>query len=230
MIDFKRRSYNKELLDRDDLLFDDIRKNMQELNIINSRLGGHAITIKGFKEMATTSTVTICEIGCGGGDNLAALYRWGMKHNIKVRCIGIDINNNCIEWAKQSNPIPDSAFIVSDYKSVNFSEKPDIIFCSLFAHHFAEKELRAMMLWMQANSRLGFYINELHRHPIAYYFIKITTKLFSKSYLVKNDAPLSVLRGFKTKEWRSILLDAGIKNFTIHWKWAFRHLVLVKHI
>jgi hypothetical protein len=31
----------------------------------------------------------------------------------------------------------------------------------------------------------GFFTNDLHRHPIAYNFIKYATKLFSKSYLVK---------------------------------------------
>ncbi len=37
------------------------------------------------------------------------------------------------------------------------------------------------------------------RHNTQRYFIKLTTTVFSKSYLVKNDAPLSVLRGFKKK-------------------------------
>ena len=86
-----------------------------------------------------------------------------------------------------------------------------------------------MMQWMAKNAVLGFYINDLHRHPLAYYFIKSATKIFSRSYLVKNDAPLSVLRGFRKKEWREILQNAGIMNYTIKWKWAFRHLVVVKH-
>jgi hypothetical protein len=54
------------------------------------------------------------------------------------------------------------------------------------------------------------------------------TSLFSKSYLVKNDAPLSVKRGFTSDEWRLLLLKAGIENYTITWCWAFRHLIVVK--
>ena len=52
-------------------------------------------------------------------------------------------------------------------------------------------------------------------------------RLFSKSYLVKNDAPLSVLRGFKKNEWKNIFEKAGIKNYSIKWKWAFRYLIVV---
>ena len=38
-MDFSVRSYKKELLDRDDIPFADIRQNMQELDFINAKLG-----------------------------------------------------------------------------------------------------------------------------------------------------------------------------------------------
>jgi len=44
---------------------------------------------------------------------------------------------------------------------------------------------------------------------------------------VKNDAPLSVLRGFKKKEWLEILQRSGATRFSVRNKWAFRHEVIV---
>jgi hypothetical protein len=85
-----------------------------------------------------------------------------------------------------------------------------------------------MLQWMQQNSRVGFFINDLHRHPLAYYSIKWLTRLFSKSYLVKNDAPISVERGFIKKEWENLCAMAGIKPLSIQWQWAFRHLIVYK--
>ena len=79
---------------------------------------------------------------------------------------------------------------------------------------------------MKENASAGFFINDLHRHPLAWYSIKLITTAFSKSYLVKNDAPLSVARGFKINEWRRLMKQAVINNFTIEWKWAFRHLII----
>ena len=81
---------------------------------------------------------------------------------------------------------------------------------------------------MHQNAEKGFFIADLHRHPLAYYSIKLLTGLFSKSYLVKNDAPLSVLRGFSRKEWEALLAQPGIKNYSIRWKWAFRWLIIVE--
>ena len=115
----------------------------------------------------------------------------------------------------------------SDYKKTDFTgHKPDIIFSSLFCHHFTEAELITMLQWMKQHAAIGFFINDLHRHPLAWYSIKWITKFFSKSYLVKNDAPLSVARGFKKNEWQQIFKKAGISNFSIKWKWAFRFLVI----
>ena len=70
-------------------------------------------------------------------------------------------------------------------------------------------------------------INDLERNAFAHYAIKLLTRLFSKSYLVKNDAPLSVLRGFKTHEWKKLIQEAGAKNYTVNYKWAFRHEVII---
>ena len=36
-IDFSKRSYEKELLDRDDIPFDDIERNMRELDFIKAK-------------------------------------------------------------------------------------------------------------------------------------------------------------------------------------------------
>jgi hypothetical protein len=45
--------------------------------------------------------------------------------------------------------------------------------------------------------------------------------------MVKFDAPLSVLRGFSRREWIEILEEAGIKTYSIKWKWAFRWQVII---
>jgi len=228
-MNFSARSHKKELLDRIDIPFEDIERNMYELDIINTYLGGHGITIQGLKQLIDDEKeINICEIGCGGGDNLMAIQKWCMKKNIAVKCTGIDINPDCIRTARLKVSNPQSVFVVSDYKKFIFDKKPDIIFSSLFCHHFSNEELITMLQWMESNSTLGFFINDLHRHFLAYHSIKILTSLFSKSYLVKNDAPLSVLRSFIKKEWEQLMQMAGIESYSIQWKWAFRWLVISK--
>jgi 2-polyprenyl-3-methyl-5-hydroxy-6-metoxy-1,4-benzoquinol methylase len=212
---------------------------MQELNFINTWLGGHAITLSGIATLvktkkadktveASAQAVTICEIGCGGGDNLLAIKRWCEKRKIPVAFIGIDINPHCIEVAAKRF-LSNIQLIAADYKDVELGTPPDIIFSSLFCHHFSDREMIKQLQWMKTNARLGFFINDLHRHKMAYYSIKVLTTLFSKSYLVKHDAPLSVARGFTKEEWFQFFSIAGIPDFSIEWKWAFRWLIVSKN-
>ncbi|MFT3911541.1 MAG: methyltransferase domain-containing protein [Ferruginibacter sp.] len=233
MLSLKLRSYKKELLDNDNIPFADIKQNMKELNTVNTLLGGHAISIDGIKKITgkkDDETLSVCEIGCGGGDNLQAINNWCNKNNIKSNFIGIDIKDSCIEFAKEQYPLLPASWITSDYSTVDLSaKKPAIVFSSLFCHHFKEEELINMMKWMKHNSSKGFFINDLQRNTLAYYLIKWLTRFFSKSYLVKNDAPLSVARGFTKEEWKKIFEAAGITHYTIQWKWAFRYLIVCKH-
>ena len=229
MLDFKNRSAQKELLDQDNIPFEDIKHNMQELNTINTLLGGHAITLDGLKFYLNekNTTLHIVEIGCGGGDNLYVLQQYLKRKNIPFTLTGIDIKQECIDFAKSK--YSHIEFICADYKAIKFEQKPSVIFSSLFCHHFTNDELVSMLLWMKNYTDVGFFINDLHRHFLAYWSIKILTLIFSSSYLVKNDAPISVTRGFIKKEWEAIFSDAEINSYTIKWKWAFRHLIVFKH-
>jgi len=231
MIDYKNRSQQKELLDQDNIPFSEIALNMRELEWINAHLGGHSITVTGFKSLLQNQKkISVCEIGCGGGDNLNVIAQYCAANNINAQFTGIDINPDCIAYAEKNIRLKNASFRVSDYKEFRFEDnKPDVIFSSLFCHHFTNEQLVEMLLWMQKNSLRGFFINDLHRHAIAYYFIKSATALFSQSRLVKNDAPVSVLRGFKKREWKDLFQKAGINNYSIKWKWAFRFLVVVPH-
>lgn len=234
MTKLAHRSDQEELLDRDDIPFADIKQNMQELDSINNWLGGHRVTIAGFKNLLSGSKlpepITVCEIGCGGGNNLAALHAYCRRKNIPVRFIGIDIKPECIRFAGEQYPDLPATWISSDYRQVEFGgQQPDIIFSSLFCHHFSETALVDMMQWMSSNARTGSFINDLHRHPLAYHSIALITRLFSRSYLVKHDAPLSVARGFTKNEWDSIFRLAGISNYRLRWMWAFRYLITCRH-
>ena len=230
MIDLRHRSNAKELMDRDDISFEAMAQTLKELNIVNSRLGGHAITISGVEQLLMQDeAVRICEIGCGGGDNLFAIYKYCQRHGIEANFTGIDINPECIAFAQQQYPQIPCEWICSDYAVASFGKKqPDIIFSSLFCHHFTNDQLVSMLQWLRDNCRKGFFINDLHRHWLAYYLIKYITKFFSRSYLVKHDACISVARSFIKKDWKDLFRQAGINNYSIGWRWAFRYLVIFR--
>jgi 2-polyprenyl-3-methyl-5-hydroxy-6-metoxy-1,4-benzoquinol methylase len=106
-------------------------------------------------------------------------------------------------------------------------EEADIVTCSLFLHHFKHDEAVKVVRRMYDISKQCVIINDLHRHWLAYYAIKLLTGIFSRTYMVKHDAPLSVARAFRRQDWMRLLRDAGIAYYTIKWRWAWRWQVVI---
>ena len=230
----KHRSEEEELLDDLNCEGEEIDRNLRELEVINKWLGGDYVTIRGLKEIIgkyrlQDKTVTIADLGCGGGDMLIKIYKWAQKANIKVKLVGIDANPYIVEYARKNS----TNFPGIEYKAINiFSEefknlKFDIITSTLFTHHFNNDELTKLYKQLQSQANVAILTNDIHRHFFAYHSINLLTSLFSKSYMVKNDAGLSVKRAFVSNDLRQILRDAGINTYTIRWKWAFRWQIII---
>lgn len=204
---------------------------LKELKIINKLLGGNHVTTSALKRIVKKhpkKIYTIADVGCGGGDMIRIMADWADKEGIQCRFIGVDANPNIIQTAKGNlKDLQNVVFICQNVFDEDFlKEKVDIITCTLFTHHFTDGELMALFENFRIKSSLGLVINDLHRHPLAYYSIRLLTRLFSKSPMVKNDGPLSVLRSFQRKELSHLIKTTGFHSFEIQWKWAFRWRVI----
>jgi flavin-dependent dehydrogenase/SAM-dependent methyltransferase len=228
---FASRSYEAELLDAPDIPKELLFQNLRELDVVNRTLGGHAITLAGIRRLINdkTKTYVIADIGCGGGDALLAIARWAKKNDYQVKLIGVDINADAIAYMKeQCKAYPEISGVACSYESFfEIHQTVDIMHCSLFCHHLTNQQLIELFELINKHTAIGFIINDLQRHWFAYYSIKFLTRVLNGSSLVKNDAPLSVLRGFKRKELEYLLREGKAANASIKWKWAFRYLVVV---
>jgi 2-polyprenyl-3-methyl-5-hydroxy-6-metoxy-1,4-benzoquinol methylase len=230
-MDFKIRSTQLELIDDSDIPAEALHQNLKELAFINTYLGGFQISARGLSQLLTNPAKKyhVVDIGCGGGDTLITLANWAKKNKFTIQFTGVDMKADAINYARENcKSYPNIQFIVSDYKLAQFNQEVDVVVSTLFCHHLNEVELQESLVWMKKTAKIGFVINDLHRSKIAYYSIKWLTAIFSKSYLVKNDAAVSVSRGFKKSELQKQLNDATISGAKIKWVWAFRYLVIAQ--
>ncbi len=229
---FDQRSEAKEIMDDLDCSGQELEQTLTELKFINRWLGGNYVTTNGlqkiFKEKPR-DTYLIADIGCGGGDMIRVMQKWTKQQKSDVKFLGIDANRNIISLAKVrlSDLAKVSWRVQNVFEGKFLEEKVDIATCTLFTHHFTDSELVDLIHAIREKARIGLIINDLHRHPGAYYSIKYLTRLFSKSKMVQHDAPLSVLRAFSRSDWKRILALAQIENYTMSWKWAFRWQLVI---
>ncbi|MFK7952112.1 MAG: methyltransferase domain-containing protein [Ekhidna sp.] len=227
MLEF--RSSEIEIMDDLEISGPVVPQTLQELNTINKWLGGNQISISAFKKIAKEKkSISIVDLGCGGGDIMMEMAKWARKNNISAHFVGIDANPHIIEYAKKNT----SNFPEITYQAINIfseeflSQSFDIIHCCLFTHHFSNEELVKLFDQFNTQANSGVIINDLHRHPLAYWSITALVSLFSRSDMVKNDASVSVARAFKRAELEEVLKSANIKNYQLDWKWAFRWRVI----
>lgn len=226
----KYRSNEKEYLDNSHIETKDLFQNLKELDVINNRLGGYNASRKGLAAiLKTTKPVnTILDIGFGGGDSIKQLQKYCEKKKVKLFFYGVDLKDDCVKYARNNLAIIENKqLICDDYRNISADllKKIDVIHCSLFLHHLTDEEIIGLLKFGKSNDCV-ILANDLQRNWFAYNSIKVLTAIFSKSYLVKNDAPISVKRGFKKNELISLLKKAGYTNYSVEWSWAFRYIVI----
>ncbi len=235
-IHFKHRSIGIEIMDDLDCKGEVVDQTLRELDFINHWLGGNAVTLNAlryfWKNIPKSQKLSIADLGCGSGEMLRLIAKLTSKDGRQVDLTGMDANPNITSYAQKhsigfENIRIESINIFSDEFR---KQKFDIVLATLFLHHFTEGELIGIFSSLKNQTRHGIIINDIHRHPLAYYSIKFLTQLFSKSAMVKFDAPLSVLRAFKKDELENILQKAGIKKYQLRWKWAFRWQLLIPNL
>lgn len=230
----KHRSTDAEIMDDLECSGPVVEQTLREIEVINKWLGGNHVTITGIQKLLDSNhsieKIRIADIGCGGGDMLVRIARWARKRKIETELIGIDANPYIIEYARKNTAdFPEIQYEVQNVLSEEFrSRKFDIVTSTLFAHHFSDEQLEGLLGDLHRQSEVGIVINDLHRHGFAFHSIRLLTRLFSRSEMVRFDAPLSVLRGFRKNELLSMMDNTGIRKFSLSWHWAFRWRLVIQ--
>lgn len=226
-IDTKYRSQEEEIMDDLDMSGEILIDSLDKIAIINQWLGGNALTLKGIfellKDWNKEDVVSIIDLGCGNGDMLRALSRAADKKGYTFKMIGVDANQATINYANElSRNFDNIEYVKQDVLSSEFNNNNfDIALCTLFLHHFENKTALKLIQSLERKATIGVIVNDLHRHPMAYYLFKLIT-LFVSNKMMKEDGQLSILKGFKRKDLESFAKKLKSKS-RIKWKWAFRY-------
>jgi hypothetical protein len=168
------------------------RDTLDKLEIINRFLGGNSVTINGLKKLLENQpknkTITIVDLGCGNGDILRDVSKFGRKNNYSFKLIGIDANLAATEYAKElSKEYSELSFKTMDILSEDFKKQSyDVVLCTLFLHHFKNEELISFLKTTTDKATIGVVVNDLHRHKLAYYLFKLIG-FFIKNKMVRQD-------------------------------------------
>ncbi|MBZ9786079.1 methyltransferase domain-containing protein [Psychroflexus sp. CAK57W] len=226
-ISTKTRSKEAEIMDEFDFKGDELKHVLKTIDKINTKLGGHRVTIKGIQKLLENHSknhLVIADLGCGSGDALRQVSRWAKTQGINVQLIGIDANPYTIEIAREwSMDYKNISYRVIDVFSEDFDDfEADIITCCLTLHHFDNDFIKKLVPVLSDKAGFGLVINDLQRSKIAYRLFELYCSVFVNSDIARKDGLTSILRGFTSEDLEDFATQLNLKHH-ITWYWAFRY-------
>jgi 2-polyprenyl-3-methyl-5-hydroxy-6-metoxy-1,4-benzoquinol methylase len=229
MRSFAQRSCEVELMDAPDVPPEVFADCLADLARANTLTRARPPTLRWLARATGSLTpgqgFSLLDVGYGQGDMLRAVYAWALKAGLRPRLAGVDLSPWSAPAARAATdlslPIEYRIGDVFDYAS---DEPTDYVISSLVAHHMPDDQLIRFIRWMDQTSRRGWFVNDLHRHPVAFYGFKALSAAAGLHRFVRHDGPISVARAFRREDWRRLLTAAGLSlnAVTIDWRFPFR--------
>ena len=216
----KTRSLEPEILDELNTPAKDIESSLDFMVGVNRWLGGTRAVLEYFEKNFTGDRCTVLDLGTGSGDIPFALAEWGRAKGKTVSVTALDLNPACLEYAGRRYGSPyvryvrPSAFDFAALGAVGY------VISSMFFHHLGDDQIVALLRNIDAHARRGFIVNDLERGKLAHAGAVLLT--LGLPAIVRNDAPQSVARGFKTADFERYVREAGLSGVRVERKPVFR--------
>ena len=214
-LDFSRRAELTELMDGP-CSREELRACQQDLRKLNRWFLGYRPILHWLDSLELEkydATVNMVDAGCGYGDTLRRIETWARKHGIRVKLTGCDLNPDTVAIAAEaSSKTSRIEWVGEDIFRYASSEPIDIAMSSLFTHHLVEKDIVQFLMWMEEDTRVGWFINDLSRAPIPYHLLNAFSKLAGLHPFVQHDGPVSIARAFVPEDWRRMCAAAGLRE------------------
>ena len=214
-------------MDRETLSDEEMDRVLRELTAVNRGLGGVSSSLATLTPIiaALPDPVVILDVGAGGADLPGALIARARGRDLRV--VALDASHVASRRAarrfERNRPEARPGFVTADAFHLPLADgSVDIAHAAMMFHHFSEADIVRLLIELRRVAKVGVLVNDLHRHALAYHGITLLTRLFSRSRHVRNDAPLSVARGFTRAEIERAWRAAGMTPVTVDWHWAFR--------
>jgi 2-polyprenyl-3-methyl-5-hydroxy-6-metoxy-1,4-benzoquinol methylase len=162
----------------------------------------------------------LLDVGFGDADMLRRIARWGTRHDREFDLTGVDLNPRSAAAARAHTPAA-IRLVTGDYADLA-DQRWDMIVSSLVAHHMTHDQLVAFLRFMQREARVGWLINDLHRHGFAYRGYPLLARLARWHPIVRHDGTLSIARSYRPAEGAPILAEAGIDDAVVRRRFPFR--------
>lgn len=194
----------------------EIARSFRFIEAVNRRLGGistlRAVFAADAPRWPKERPMRWIDVGTGSADIPRAIDRWATEGGLDVRCVAVDRHPACLAVAAQAlGDHPRIELRAGDalrLDEVVAGDRYDYAHAGMFLHHLEDEEVVAVLAAMgRAADRVVW--NDLLRSAWSRIAIRVLT--VGAPTFVRDDARLSVEKGFTAQEARSLAERAGLR-------------------
>jgi SAM-dependent methyltransferase len=209
-----KRSDEKEMMDAPNHSRDLLEGDLKNLRRFNRYLGGYRCVERALVDLTRQQSLkqlSLLDVGTGSADIPERIVRWCRRRAIDVTIVALDLDPVTASLAAgRQKHRSEIAVIRGDAAHPPFAPKSfDLVLASQFLHHFSEEQVVALLKTWAQLARRTVIVSDLVRHPLAYYGVRLLTRLCTANIMTLTDAPLSVKRAFTLNEWHELLRRAA---------------------
>ena len=222
-----KRIYEEELLDAGEGTDEDVARSLSDLRRINRFLGGRRVVVNSIStclDGASAERVSLLDVGTGSADIPMAVAEYCKSRGVKTFIAAVDISERNLRISRARLGVSSEIhFVRADSLKLPFLDRSfDFVTASLFLHHFREEDVVRLLADFGRIARRAVIVNDLVRNLVPYYFTRIAGPILAASFLTRNDAPVSVLRGFTVDEMKDLARRAGLKHLEVKRVFPYR--------
>jgi ubiquinone/menaquinone biosynthesis C-methylase UbiE len=174
-------------------------------------------------EFATSETVTVADLGTGGGRLPVYLAKWARRNGLKMRVLGLDLSARNLSVAQENvGDSPDIQLLRGDVLALPFAAgSVDVFTSSLFLHHFAPDTLTKVLRDAYRIARRGIVMNDITRGALPLAAFRLVQPVFARHELTRRDGITSIRRAYTPDELLQIAREAGLNHARVyrHFPW-----------
>jgi len=216
--DFSSRICSSELMDDHTLDNKHLYVTLKHFSLINRLFSGTTSLFRRFIfqdiKRRSLKSVTIMDIGAGGGDFARYCVSFFKKQSIDANVICLDNDPRVISYLKTSCKNYPSIKIIHGSALELDRIQGDIDYCitNNVLHHFDDIIVPLFIAQMYKRARYGILINDLARTAFAYVGFKVFAGLFFRAGFTIKDGLLSIRKGFTIEEFQEFVQSVVIIN------------------
>jgi 2-polyprenyl-3-methyl-5-hydroxy-6-metoxy-1,4-benzoquinol methylase len=216
----RTRERHEERLDDPEASGEELARSLAQVSQANRWLGGD----RGLRAalaplVASRPELTLLDVGTGDGSTLSRLIRWAADRGCRIEAVALDAHAGVCQVAAHRLRAESGTVRVvrGNGLTLPFGDaRFDVVLSTLTLHHFDGDMARSALAEMGRVTRTRVVVSDLLRSTANFVGARLlAATVWRFNHFTRNDAPISVRRGFQPNELLDLARECGLRDASV---------------